>query len=58
MIIRDQIVVGQGEHQSVDVVASDGQLLMRLNIFNHVSSGPSVDVIFDPGHLTNYHVQS
>jgi hypothetical protein len=43
--IRKAVIVDLGTCESVDVVDGNGQVLMRLNIFNHDNGIPSIDVI-------------
>jgi hypothetical protein len=50
------IVVTPDHAESIDVLAPDGTLLMRLNIFNHVEGWASIDVILTPKELSTYKV--
>lgn len=47
-LVRTAIRVTPEEPASVDVVAADGSLLCRLNIFDFGDGAGNVDVIIDP----------
>ena len=53
------ILVADGKNESIDIVDAKGELIMRLNVFNHGDEvGQSIDVVFDPLNTRAFVVQS
>jgi hypothetical protein len=56
--VRLAVVVKENDNESIDIVDENGQLIMRLNIFNHGQGHPSVDIIPVPGEDSWFAVQT
>lgn len=55
---RMAIEIGDDSVESIDIIDPLGNLLMRLNIYNHASGNASIDVIGNPARPTLNTVQA